>query len=89
MPFEVELFFSPYCARCHAAREHVRAAISVLPANTVRYQERNVIEYLERAVELGVKATPAIAVSGKLLSTVRWEKKALHALFSSHFEKED
>ncbi len=89
MPLDVELFFSPYCRRCHTARERVQAAISALPANAVRYQERNVIEHLERAVELGVTATPAIAVSGKLLLTVRWEKKALRALFNSQFEKED
>jgi len=89
MPLNVELFFSSYCPRCHAAREHVQAAISALPANAVRYQERNVIEHLERAVELGVTATPAIAVSGKLLPTVRWEKKALRALFNSQLKKED
>jgi len=89
MSLDIELFFSPYCPRCHAARERVQAAISELPAGAVRYRERNVIEHLEHAVELGVKATPAIAVSGKLLPSVRWEKKALRALFNSQFEKED
>ena len=89
MSLDVELFFSPYCPHCRAAREHVRAAISVLPENTVRYQERNVIEHLERAVELGVKATPAIAVSGKLLPMIRWEKKALRTLLNSQIKKED
>jgi len=46
------------------------------------------MECLEHAVELGVRATPAIAVSGKLLSTVRWETKALRALFNSQCKKD-
>lgn len=88
MPLDVELFFSPYCPYCHAARAHVQATISELPATAVSYQERNVIEHLERAVDLGVKATPALAISGKLMPAVRWEKQTLRVLLNSQMQKE-
>lgn len=62
----VELFFSPGCGQCAAAREGLKAtAERTVPG--VEWRELNVLEELDHAVELGVLALPAIVVDGELL----------------------
>jgi predicted DsbA family dithiol-disulfide isomerase len=69
---DVELFISPYCTRCRGVQRTLRAALSGLPEGTIRYTECNVIEYLDRAVDLGITATPALVINGKLKAIGGW-----------------
>ncbi|MBN9560939.1 MULTISPECIES: glutaredoxin family protein [unclassified Mesorhizobium] len=63
---KIELFYSPGCSQCAAAREGLKAtAENVVPG--IEWHELNVLEDLDHAVELGVLALPAIAVDGELL----------------------
>ena len=89
MTTEIELFYSPYCKRCAAARRWVHEFATAPRHQGVVYRERNVLEDLERAVELGVKATPALAVSGRLIAVARWNKQAVRALLDPMLSLED
>lgn len=83
MPLEIELFYSPYCTRCTAARRRLRALLSGAARDDFTYRERNVLENLERAVELGVTATPALAIASKLVHAGGWRETHLRKLFTT------
>ncbi|MGH8307457.1 MAG: thioredoxin family protein [Gammaproteobacteria bacterium] len=89
MAVDVELFFSPYCRQCSGARRALRAALETLPPGIANYHEKNVMEELERAVALGIIATPALVVAGKLLPVSRWQRQPLQqALLQSFYSEE-
>ena len=79
-PMEIELFYSPYCSRCAAARQRLRKLLSGADYRNLSYRERNVLDALERAVDLGVSATPALAIGGKLVDAGGWREARLRAL---------
>ena len=80
----VELFYSPYCRRCADARHAVQAALAALPSGALIYHERNVMEDLERAVELGITATPTLVVAGKPFPVGRWQPQRLRRALAQH-----
>jgi len=83
MSVEIELFYAPWCTRCAAPRRRLRALLSGPAGRALAYHERNVLENLERAVELGVTATPALAISGRLVAMGRWREARLRALIAA------
>lgn len=83
MPLELELFYSPYCTRCAAARRRVQALLAAPAGRKFIYRERNVLENLERAVELGVTATPTLVIGGRLVNTRGWREPHLRALLAA------
>ncbi len=80
IPMDLELFYSPYCGRCKAARRQLQKFLSVVEEPGLNYRERDVIKDLERAVELGVTATPALAIDGILVAAGAWRPEQLRAL---------
>lgn len=83
MPLKIEFFYSPYCTRCAAARRRMQALLIAPAGRKFIYHERNVLESLERAVELGVTATPALAVGGRLVNMGGWREAPLRALLAT------
>ncbi len=69
MTIKVEVFASPGCGKCGQAKEVLRKLSGQLGARRVQWREVNVLEELDYAVELGVLATPAIAIDGVLVFT--------------------
>ena len=65
----VELFTSNVCSRCVQAKATLRELIAELDDASFELHFIDVIENLDYAVEVGVLATPALAVNGKLIST--------------------
>lgn len=63
---KVELFYSPGCSQCAAARESLKATAE-RTVTGVEWHELNVLEDLDHAVELGVLTLPAVVVDGELL----------------------
>ncbi len=63
---KVELFYSPGCSQCAAARTSLKAAAQEAVTG-IEWHELNVLDELDYAVELGVLTLPAIAVDGELL----------------------
>lgn len=62
---KVELFHSPGCSRCAAARADLEAAAKAAIPN-VEWCEVNVLNHIDRAVECGVLSLPAVVVDGEL-----------------------
>jgi len=63
---KVELLHSLGCRRCATAREGLKAAAETAVAG-LEWREVNVLDEMDRAVELGVLSLPAVVVDGELL----------------------
>lgn len=65
---KIELFHTPGCSLCDAGKADLRAAAeAVVPG--VEWCEVNVLDSLDRAVELGILTLPALAIDGELVFT--------------------
>lgn len=63
---KIELFHTPGCSRCAAAREGLKAAAAAAVPG-VEWREVNVLDEMDYAVERGVLSLPAVVVDGDLL----------------------
>ncbi|HLA32083.1 MAG TPA: thioredoxin family protein [Pseudomonas sp.] len=61
---KIELFHAPGCERCAPLMAELQAAAAM---SGVEWCEINVLDSLERAVELGVLTLPALAIDGVLV----------------------
>jgi thioredoxin 1 len=65
---KVELFYTPGCSACSSAHEKLcEAARQVV--HDVEWYELNIVENVDRAVELGVLTVPSIVIDGALVFT--------------------
>lgn len=62
---QIELFYTPGCSQCDGARQQLKA-VTLHRFPQVLWRECNVLEALDRAVELGVLSLPALAIDGEL-----------------------
>ena len=67
MAVRVEVFASPGCSKCGQAKKVLAETAAQLGEGAVQWREVNVLEEMDRAVELGVLTTPAIAIDGELV----------------------
>ena len=88
MPIVVEVFSSPGCAKCVKAKDEVLRFIREHGRGAVDLREVNVLEAMDRALYLGVMATPAIAVDGELVFRTLPREKALRAELESRLDRE-
>jgi len=65
MAVRVEVFAAPGCAACARARALLKAVAAEF--DEVSWREVDVVQEVDYAVALGVLATPAIAIDGKLV----------------------
>lgn len=63
---KVEVFSSPGCGKCTQAKSMLKAIVEEIGQGRVSWREVNILEEMDYAVELGVMASPAIAIDGKL-----------------------
>lgn len=61
----VELFFAAGCSKCAEARDALREAAQ--STGHVEWQEVEIAKNPNRAVDVGVVATPAVAIDGELV----------------------
>ncbi len=64
----VEVFAAPGCPRCGRAKAAL-ARVAESFGGAVQWREVDVVAELDYAVSLGVRATPAIAIDGRLVFT--------------------
>lgn len=62
---KIELFHAPGCERCATAKTELQAVAASVQG--VEWCEINVLDSLDRAVELGVLTLPALAIDGELI----------------------
>lgn len=67
MKMQLELFTANFCSRCAQAKSDLSAMVEELGEDDCVLTFVDVVENLDRAVELGILATPALAVNGKLV----------------------
>lgn len=64
---KVEVFSSPGCGKCAQAKTLLKAVAEELGPEKVAWREVNILEEMDYAVDLGVMASPAIAIDGELV----------------------
>lgn len=63
----IELFYSDGCGGCTASRRVLKEAVlEAFPAEA-DWRDLEILEHIDRAVELGVLSVPAVAVDGELV----------------------
>lgn len=67
MSINVEVFSSPGCGKCGHAKNVLRSLANEIGGDKIIWKEVNILDDLDRAVELGVMSTPSIAINGKLV----------------------
>lgn len=63
-PVRVEFLFAGGCDKCAEAREALRDEVQSFD---IEWKEVNIAEQPNRAVDLGVVSTPAVAINGELV----------------------
>ncbi len=63
---KIELFYTPGCSKCAAARNSLKTTAEQTIEGLV-WSELDILKELDYAVELGVLTVPAIAIDGKLV----------------------
>jgi glutaredoxin len=61
------VFSSPGCSKCGQAKSLLKAVAEELGPDRVAWREVNILEEMDYAVDLGVMASPAIAIDGELV----------------------
>jgi len=85
----IEIFATPHCTRCQGAKKLVESLAQELASDALQWRDVNVIDEIDYAVQLGVIATPAIAVNGKLVFTCLPSKPALKKWIQQHLTDND
>jgi len=88
----IEIFCAPNCNRCGRAVVLVEETIQEIAQETskdhqidkIKYHKINIVEEIDYAVELGIRATPAIVINGKLEFTATPDKKSLKLLIQQY-----
>ncbi|MFV2056104.1 MAG: thioredoxin family protein [Thiohalomonadales bacterium] len=65
----IEVFSAFGCNKCARARTLVERVLKELGKASVDISIIDVVEELDYAIELGVRATPSIAINGELIFT--------------------
>jgi thioredoxin len=66
MKILIEVFSAPGCAKCARSREALRSVAQELCGDRLDWRDLNVLEKMDRAVELGVMTPPSLAINGEL-----------------------
>ncbi|HHH44376.1 MAG TPA: glutaredoxin [Gammaproteobacteria bacterium] len=84
---QVEVFTAPGCGKCGRAREVLKDIADAWTEADIRWREVNILDELDYAVELGVLATPAIAIDGRLVFTALPSEKKLRQALQDRLEE--
>lgn len=63
---DVEVFVLPGCSGCLSGLDALKEVAHSFGADVVQWNERNLLENIDRAVQLGILSAPAIALNGQL-----------------------
>ncbi len=73
----IEIFCAPNCNRCGRAAILVQEVINDIGDNSIHWRQVDVVEEIDYAVSLGIRATPAIIINGILVFTASPAKQVL------------
>jgi thioredoxin 1 len=81
---KVEVFVLPGCSRCSNGLDALKEIAASFGPDAFQWEERNLLQSIDDAVKLGILATPAIAVGGKLAFASLPSAKQWQAELSKH-----
>jgi thioredoxin 1 len=81
---KIDVFVLSGCARCTSGLDSLKEVAESFGQDVFVWQERNLLEHIDFAVELGILSTPAIAVDGKLAFVFLPSPKQLQAELTKH-----
>ena len=84
---KVELFTANFCSRCAGARTALLRAIEDLGQERFEMCLLDVVEEIDHAVALGVRATPALAVDGELVHPARPTVDKFKVILRNHLAR--
>ncbi len=73
----IEIFSVPGCNKCGKAFQQVKAVLTELADESINLRRVNIVDELDYAVELGIRATPGIVINGVLVFTTMPRTEAL------------
>lgn len=85
---KVEVFSSPGCGKCAQAKDVLKDVADSLGTDKVSWREVNILDEMDYAVDLGVLASPSIAIDGKLEFTTLPSAARLRAELLRRLEQE-
>lgn len=65
----LEVFSSPGCGKCVQAKAVLKEVVEVLGSDKVTWREVSILDEMDYAIDLGIMASPAIAIDGELVFT--------------------
>jgi len=65
----IEIFESPGCQNCGKATDLLEHIIEKHHLKNIQWHKVSVLDEIDYAVEIGILATPAIVINGKLVFT--------------------
>lgn len=74
----IEVFVLPGCGRCLTGLGELKDIAQSFGAGAFRWQERNLLDNIDQAVQLGILSAPAIAIDGRLAFTALPSPQQLH-----------
>ena len=75
----IEVFVLPGCERCLSGLSELKEVVRSFGPDVYRWEERNLLENIDQAVQLGILSAPAIAVDGQLTFSSLPSPRQLHA----------
>lgn len=67
MKIVVEIFSAPGCAKCAQSRQALKSVAEELGRERFLWRDVNILQEMDRAVELGVMSPPSLAIDGELV----------------------
>lgn len=86
---KVEVFSAPGCNKCRKAFQLTQQVLTELAIEPFDLRQVNIVDELDYAVDLGVLATPSIAINGVLVFTGMPGEAALREAIQSQLAKQD
>ena len=85
--FLVEIFSATGCKQCDKAFQLMEKIMNDEDFGCIRLRKVNIVDELDYAVELGLLATPGIAINGQLIFTSIPSEKILRATLVSQMKE--
>lgn len=84
---KVEVFTAPGCGKCGKAKHVLEDIVNEMGRDNFEWREVNILQEMDYAVELGVLATPAIAINGEIIFTALPSVKQLQRALQGYIEE--
>lgn len=85
----IEIFSAPGCNKCSKAYQLTETVLASLGNVSVEIRLVNIVNELDYAVDLGIRATPGIAINGVLVFTAMPTEETLREAITARLSTEN